>query len=363
MKSFLPLLRAVKPAGILFFLLFSFNTVISQETMRASLYISDANGLTLVDGNFTNYDNIYCNCVDWDDAWKMNNPGENFCVTRDNVSLIVERRKIICEKDTTSFSIWNLQQNRNYRVEVLNQQLNHPNLIAFFKDNYLGTSTPVCLNGSTAIDFNINTNPASYAIDRFQLIFEKLIGSPMSVSFTGAKAYRKTGLAMIEWQVENEMSIDKYIVEKSIDGRNFKEDQKLAPGRINSTWYQAKDEYVSGKENFYRIKAISLDGKVQISELVKLAAQANDRISSIGIFPNPVINKKLQLEFANFVEGEYALQLVGANGIIYILNTVTITGSLQALTLSIQRSLPAGIYTLMIIGPGNSRINTNVNIL
>ncbi len=111
MKSFLPLLRAVKPAVILFLLVFSFNTVISQQSMRASLYISDVNGLTLVDGNFTNYDNVYCNCVDWDDALKMNNPGENFGVTRENASLIVERRIIIGDRDTTTFRIWNLQQN------------------------------------------------------------------------------------------------------------------------------------------------------------------------------------------------------------------------------------------------------------
>ncbi len=363
MKSFLPLLRAAKPAVLLFLFVISFNTVISQETMRASLYISDANGLTLVDGNFTNYDNVYCNCVDWDDAWKMNNPGENFGVTRENVSLVVERRKIICEKDTTTFRMWNLQQNRNYRIEVLNQQLNHPDLFAFFKDNYLGTSTPVSLNGSTAIEFNINTNPESYTINRFQLIFEKIIAIPMPVSFTDIKAYRKPGLAMIEWQVENEISIDKYIVEKSVDGRNFNVVQQLAPGRINSEWYKAKDDFVSAKENFYRIKAISLDGKEQISEVVKLTALANDIISSVGIFPNPVINKNLNIKFTNYPGGKYALQLAGINGFIYNLNVVMLTGSQQEMTINIPKAIPEGIYRLVIIGQGNVRTNTSVYVL
>jgi hypothetical protein len=363
MSSFLLLLRAAKPAVLIFLLVLFFNSAISQETMRASLYVSDANGLTLVDGNFTNYDNVYCNCVDWDDAWKMNNPGENFGVTRENVSLVVERRKIILEKDTTTFRMWNLQQNRNYRIEVLNQQLNHPDLFAFFKDNYLGIITPVSLNGSTAIEFSINTSPASYAINRFQLIFEKIIASPMPVNFTAIKAYRKPGMAMIEWQVENEISINKYIVEKSVDGRNFTLVQQLKPGQISSSWYQSKDNYVSFKENFYRIKAISLDGKVQISDVVKLPALVNDNIASVGIFPNPVINQNLNLKFTNYNEGKYAMQLIGANGIIYNLNTVMLNGSLQEMTLKISKTIPAGIYRLVILGEGNVRTNTNVYIL
>ena len=56
---------------------------------------------TLMDGNMTIYDDIYCNCVNWEDALKMTNPGENWGLVRSGTSLAVERRKFIPETDTT----------------------------------------------------------------------------------------------------------------------------------------------------------------------------------------------------------------------------------------------------------------------
>lgn len=363
MKYFQPLVHVAKQPVLLFLITLSFNTVIAQESMRANLYISDANGLTLADGNYTNYDNAYCNCVDWDDAWKMNNQGENFGITRENISLVVERRKIICEKDTTTFRMWNLQQNRNYRIEVINQQLDHPYLFAFFKDHYLGTTISLSLSGTTVIEFNINSDPQSYALSRFQVIYEKIMGNPLPVSFTAIKAYRRPGFSIIEWQVENEVSISKYIVEKSPDGRVFNAIEELMPRQIYSSGYQVRDNSASLKEIFYRIKAISRDGKVQLSEVVNLAVRPDNSISSFKIYPNPVINKNLNLNFANYPGGKYAIQLIGANGIVCNLNTVILSGSQQDMIIKIPGTVPPGNYRLVIFGEGNIRTNTNVNIL
>ena len=83
------------------FLLVSF-TVFSQQTLRTNLFIVGSNGSkTLMDGNMTIYDDIYCNCVNWEDALKMSNPGENWGLIRSGTSLAVEKRKFIPGTDTT----------------------------------------------------------------------------------------------------------------------------------------------------------------------------------------------------------------------------------------------------------------------
>ena len=90
------------------FLFFSF-TVFSQQTLRTNLFVVGADGSkTLMDGNMTIYDDIYCNCVNWEDALKMSNPGENWGLVRSGTSLAVERRKFIPETDTTYIRMWNL---------------------------------------------------------------------------------------------------------------------------------------------------------------------------------------------------------------------------------------------------------------
>ncbi|MEO6405041.1 MAG: hypothetical protein ABIY51_11360 [Ferruginibacter sp.] len=363
MIRFLPLRNAVKYAvGFLFLFFVSISSTFCQESMRASLYISDANGLTLADGNFTNYDDNYCNCVDWDDAWKMNNPGENFAVVRDGTSLIVERRKIVCLRDTTTFKIWNLQQGRNYQIAILTQYLDHPGLIGYLKDNYLGTSVPVNLNGSSSINFILDANPASGDPNRFQLFYE-MIQSPLPVQFTRVLSYRNHQSVTIEWSIENEINIDKYIIEKSIDGNNFTKLTESLSDLFKKGQYRAIDLQPNSTESFYRVKAIGIDGKIQFSELTKLSCQTLDLKSGVNIYPNPVSNKTMNIQLTNLRAGNYTLQLINNAGIVTNVKSLGTSGSNVRISIQLPADLTPGLYQLLMTGAGNIRITTNVNIL
>ena len=152
-------LTAIRCSKIISILLlfFSFSSN-AQELMRANIFMVDASGVTLMDGNLTNYDNIYSNAVDIDDAWKMTNPGVNFGILRDGYNLVVERRSIIDGSDTTFFRMWNMPQH-NYRIKFMLKNLDHPGLTAVLKDKFLNTQTNIKLNDTTYYDFTINTNP------------------------------------------------------------------------------------------------------------------------------------------------------------------------------------------------------------
>jgi hypothetical protein len=140
----------------------------SQENMRANLYAVPATGSAiLMDGNFTNYDNIYSNAVDWDDAWKMTNPGENFGIYRENVNLVVERRQEIGLTDTTFFKMWNMQQ-RSYQLQIITSNMSDPQLRASVIDSYLNTTIAVELNDTTFIPFTVTADAGSSSSVAFQ---------------------------------------------------------------------------------------------------------------------------------------------------------------------------------------------------
>ncbi|HNP54313.1 MAG TPA: hypothetical protein PKK69_06835, partial [Ferruginibacter sp.] len=114
------------------------------ETMRVSLYnLTNYNDPYLVDGNLTNYCNIFTNDVGPDDAIKLNNPGENFSIIRSNQKLSIEQRKIFTANDTTTFSMWNLARTK-YRLVIKTERIsNHPNLRGFLEDGYERISYPL----------------------------------------------------------------------------------------------------------------------------------------------------------------------------------------------------------------------------
>ncbi|HMJ48456.1 MAG TPA: hypothetical protein VK498_14080 [Ferruginibacter sp.] len=349
-------------AGILLtFLLFQLHAI-SQEAMRANLYLVAANGTkTLMDGNLTNYHNSYSNLVDWDDAWKMTNPGENFGIVRSSTNLVIERRSIICSSDTTFFKMWNMRTS-NYEIKVMTKNLGHPGLIAFMKDNYLNAITPVGLNDTTYIPFQVNANPGSYSQLRFELIYTNVITSPVPVTFTGFKLFRKDNNVDIEWSVENEISIESYTVEHGMDGVTFNGLQDFLPSNSSiAKKYTTTDPNVSKGDHFYRIKATSIGGKVEYSHIAKI--NGLDAGMGLNIYPNPVLNKMVQLQLAFPVAGKYSVLLVGMNGTLQSLGNINISASQSSQTLSLPANTLPGMYRIQLLGPGNSFYIKSITVL
>ena len=239
---------------ILFLLLLLPIELNAQESMRANLYVVDVNGLTLVDGNLTNYNNIYSNNVDMYDGWKLANPGINFGILRSAINLAVERRSIYNTSDTTFFRMWNMPQ-YNYSIKLMMQNLDHPGMRGFIKDNYLNTETTIGLNDTTYFNFTVDANPASANQMRFQLIYAPNLTGPVDVSFTGIYARRKAADVIVQWEVASEISMASYTVEHSSDGRDFISLQQVIPYNNSNTArsYTYTDAGVSNADNFYCI--------------------------------------------------------------------------------------------------------------
>ncbi len=345
------------------FAIFAFlpNEVKAQELMSANLYVVDANGLTLMDGNLTNYSSTYSNQIDNNDIWKMINPGLNFGILRDGVNLVVERRNIIAVNDTTFFRMWNMMQ-LNYQIRFVLKNLNHPGLVAFIKDNYLGTESKINTNDTSYFNFTIDASPASAGESRFQLIYKTVSLAPLDVNFTGIQAQRKGKDINVEWKVSNEISMESYSVEHSYDGRNFQSIQTLPSfNNVNSITYNYADLNVATGDIFYRIKGTSLSGKIQYSTIVKVNALASDK--DVIVYPNPVVNKKVQLRFINLPVGTYNVDLVNMNGMKQPLSSIQINDGQSFGTILLPQNLVPGMYILRLTGKNQRKIVKTIQVL
>jgi len=345
----------------IFSLLFSFKSN-AQESMRANLYVMDASGPVLMDGNLTEYNSAYSNDVDIYDAWKMSNPGANFSIYRTPINLAVERRNLVKDADTTFFRIWNMPK-ATYNIKFTISNMDNHGLHCFVKDNYLRTETPVALDKPTDYEFTINTDPGSYAEMRFQLIFGKDIPAPVEVSFEDTKATRKGKDILVNWKVANEITILSYIIEHSNNGINFSSHGEVISNKNNVTTkaYDYSDVSVPVAANYYRVKAVNTLGRTQYSAVVKV--QEAGLVPAINIYPNPVISKTVQLQFDNVNAGKYNVVLVHNNGMQQPLASFILSETQRNGSVSLPKNLAPGIYRLIFTGANDIKIVKTINVI
>ncbi|MEO6406607.1 MAG: T9SS type A sorting domain-containing protein, partial [Ferruginibacter sp.] len=194
---------------------------------------------------------------------------------------------------------------------------------------------------------------------RFLIVFNQVGVVP--VTFTSISAVRSNANQIaVNWKVENEINIQEYSVERSIDGRGFlgiATANATANNGSTSNYLQYDNSPVSG-DNFYRIKATSIGGQVQYSAIVKVAPIKVP--SSIKVMPNPVLNKTIQVHFTGMKEGSYQAQLFNAKGQLVYSNSIAISGSNIIKSIQLPSIMASGNYKLQVTGADGTPAMINV---
>ena len=319
--------------------------------LRTNLHAITAAGSILTDGALVQFDNAYSNDVDIYDATKLVNTSENLGLSRNGKKLAVERRSEVRSSDTIYLNATQLRA-QQYEFECIPSNMDVTGLMAFVEDNYLRTSTPISLVTTTRVAFNVINDPGSYAADRFKIVFKQL--APLPVTITNISATRNSDKTVeVSWKVESETSMKLYTVERSADGRNFTGIITADPTANNGgrSAYSVKDLSALANDNFYRIKALSLSGLVQYSNIVKVVAYK--MTAGINVYPNPVTGRVMQVEFSGQDAGSYELVLINSKGQQQKVSTLTVSGNRSVYPVQLPAVLAAGIYRLQVTGPKN----------
>ncbi len=327
------------------------------ESLRTNLYLLNVSNNTtiLADGVLTEYNDLYHDGVMLEDAYKFTNFTENLGMLRYGATLSVERRPIIVSADTVFFKLWKTTQ-RNYQLEFVATNLYQTGRLAVLQDSYLNTNTPLSLVGVTKVNFSVNSNPGSSNVNRFRIIYSSSITPTiLPVAFASVMGYQANKKITIDWKVENEMNVNGYEVQKSVNGKDFKVvfvlTGKNAPGGRSD--YSAVDEMPVNGNNFYRIKSMEKDGSYKLSQVVKVTI-GNPGKGAITIYPNPVKDNMINLQLTNQQTGMYEIRLFNTNGNLVYTKRLPVTSGNISQTLSVNNKFNAGVYQLKIIKPDNT---------
>jgi hypothetical protein len=209
---------------------------------------------------------------------------------------------------------------------------------------------------ATTWTFKVSTNtncevqylgriPVADGETAFQRVCSRGIVLPLS--FLSTNGSIKNNLATIDWKTTAEERLRRYEIERSEDGVQFTTVGSVQP-KTNSTNiknYSWTDNKILKGTAYYRIKSISLTGSIQFSNIIKLSSE--NSIPNLLIFPNPAINKSMNLHITN-AAGRYTLNIYNFAGLKIYSQSIAVTSASFATTIKLQAGLPKGSYQVVI---------------
>jgi hypothetical protein len=250
----------------------------------------------------------------------------------------------------TIFYVFNNLRTQNYQLKFAPQNINEPDLTAYFIDKYMGTRTEISLTDSSFADFTITSDAGSYATDRFMLVFKRI----PPVSYTDIRAVKQEHDVKVSWNVTNEVNIFNYVVERSTDGISFTPlGSAIARNTNNSAYNWLDQEPVTGI-NHYRVMSTSASGQIKYSDIVNVQFEAPATL--ITVYPNPLREDKvINVNLSNKIKGIYQITLTGIDGKMIMLSRIDHPGRSGVYPIGLGKLFTHGNYLLTIIAPDNKR--------
>jgi len=181
--------------------------------------------------------------------------------------------------------------------------------------------------------------------------FSSIGGGILPVELTAFQAYAKGTDVQLRWTTATEINNFGFAVERSADGRNWKEIGFVA-GAGNSSIerrYAFSDTRIeAAPAYFYRLRQIDRDGSEEFSPVVMVTFRVVNASVITDAYPNP-FNPTTTVNFTLDSESMVTLQLSDAAGRIVqtVLSDAAMSAGTHAVTLNAAQ-LPSGRYFVLL---------------
>jgi hypothetical protein len=149
--------------------------------------------------------------------------------------------------------------------------------------------------------------------------------------------------------VVNEKNMKQYEVERSFDGMLFTKQSSILAKNTGISDYNWLDEHVLPGYYYYRIKSIDNSGKISYTKNVMVLI--GDGKSLIKIYPNPITNGIINLQFINQPAGKYGIRLMNNLGQIIVSKQIERAAGSNTESIKWNYNLAHGVYQLQVTQP------------
>ncbi len=189
------------------------------------------------------------------------------------------------------------------------------------------------------IDFQLQGNFNYIGIDNFTWAPQFLL--PVSL-FSYTAIAQSDGSVKLNWKTSYENNTSHFIINKSIDGKNFEQAGTVAAGNNPvATTYQFIDANPSQGANYYRLDEVDKDGLVKQLGIQEIFLY--NRFNATTLYPNPVTNGSFTLTTQLPATAQNMYRITDISG--KVVQRGTITSSHQTINVS---SLLRGNYIIQL---------------
>jgi hypothetical protein len=152
----------------------------------------------------------------------------------------------------------------------------------------------------------------------------------------------------IYWTTASETNTSEFVIEKTTDGQNFTMVSKVkAAGNSTTTRnYSVKDLKPILGNNYYRLKEIDIDGKINFGELV--SARFSKDFTGLSVMPNPAQNE-IGVNFTSAKNAVAMINIVDSKGVVvYTKMLLADNDGLNTYPVNISLWQP-GIYSVRLL--------------
>ncbi len=210
--------------------------------------------------------------------------------------------------------------------------------------NYLTTSTFTILTGSD----NAIIKLRAYTRLNVKLVYYWCPFAALATHISDFRASLKDQNVAILWQVHDPSPGDKYLVEVSNDGKQFKnigEGNSVVTGSVAKydMLYSISREFTGNL--FFRIKCTDVSGKNIYSEIRSVSVNKNSA-AKYSLYPNPSISG-VNIQFLKNKGSNYEVELINSNGQRIFMRKYAL-GSNSSINIEWPQKPMPGIYYLKV---------------
>lgn len=157
-------------------------------------------------------------------------------------------------------------------------------------------------------DYRVNRTAVAFAslANNFHVASTDAVNSPLPIELISFNANLKSDMVEIDWTTASELNNDYFTLERASNPEKF---EKISIARGQGT-IRSKTNYSFIDENplpgisYYRLKQTDFDGRFTYSTLRKIEYIILS--ARLNVYPNPVVDKKFNLELIGIQPGEVA---------------------------------------------------------
>ncbi|TKK68309.1 T9SS type A sorting domain-containing protein [Ilyomonas limi] len=200
--------------------------------------------------------------------------------------------------------------------------------------------------------FNITTATQTYTLQpgEYHVFVDQNPSVVLPVQVLSFNGNRNANAINLVWTTTNEVNLQQFVVERSLDGRNFTAIGTVAARNKNSNNYALSDGDVTALnasgDIYYRLKMMDKDGIISYSLIIRILPLDN---RSIIIYPNPAKTGTVYIKLNTPASGKAWISIVDVAGKVYNIQTTQLSNGATKIPVNIS-SLASGIYIIKVDG-------------